>query len=97
MNAFPLINKSLSAFSKLKHLTNLDRPFFSFPIATEQRTVCHLRGPVCLEWLTVCLLRVSAGACYILGARVALEWEPPKAPGLSADIKMDEMATVMNA
>lgn len=52
-----------------------------------------------LEWLCVCLWRASAGACYILGARVALEWEPPKAPlpVLSAEVKMDEMVTVMNA
>lgn len=67
---------------------------FSLPIATAQRTVCHLRGPVCLEWLCVCLLRASAGARYILGARVALEWEPPPLhgpPGLSAGVKMDEI------
>jgi len=52
-----------------------------------------------LEWLCVCLLRVSAGACYILGARVALEWVPPPSPpsgpppppGLSAEVKMDEI------
>lgn len=47
---------------------------------------------MCLEWLCVCLLRVSAGACYILGASGV---EAPN--GLSAEVKMDEMATVMNA
>lgn len=56
-----------------------------------------LRGPERLEWLCVCLLRASAGACYILGARAAREWKPPRGPhGLSAEVKMDEMATVMN-
>lgn len=36
-------------------------------------------------------------ACYILGALSGSGVGAPRAPGLSAEVKMDEMATVMNA
>lgn len=61
-------NVSQPTSSELKHFTKLDWPFFPLPVATKKGTVCHLRGPVCLEWLCVCLLRVSAGARYIAGS-----------------------------
>lgn len=50
-----------------------------------------------LEWLCVCLLRVSAGACYILGAPSGSGVGAPPSAHLPTEVKMDEMATVMNA
>ena len=93
----PLINKCLSASSKSRHLTNIDQPLSPSLSLQSKELFVIWEAPVHLEWLCVCLLRVCAGACYILGAWVALEWECPRAPpGLPAGVKMDEMATVMN-
>lgn len=60
------VYKCLSAsFFRVETFHKVRLAIFPLPVATKKGTVCHLRGPVCLEWLCVCLLRVSAGARYI--------------------------------
>lgn len=52
---------------------------------------------MCLEWLCVCLPRVSAGTCCFLGALSGSGVGALRGPSLSAGVEMDEMETVMNA
>lgn len=101
MNAFALINKSLSAYSELKHLTNLEQPWFP-PYCCRAKHCLSFERP-CVLWVALCLFIVSE--CRGLlhsgspsGSRVgAPKGRPHPPPRLSAEVKMDEMATLMNA
>lgn len=102
--------RGLPRWTVLLSQTKVSRPILSWniwqtstispPFCSKVEHCLSFERPMCLEWLCVCLLWVSAGACYILGARVAQEWEPPAKvlpARLSAEVKMDVMVTVMNA
>lgn len=65
----------LSASLRVKTSDKLRLAIFTLPITTEQSTVCHLRGPMRLEWLRLFIVSEN-----ILGAQVAQDWESPSLP-----------------
>lgn len=87
--------KSLSLF----WVKTSDKPrlaIFTLPTTTEWSTDRHLRGPMCLEWLCVCLLWVSIFWEPKWLKCGSLEVSPHPTPHMT-EAKMDGMTTVMNA
>lgn len=87
--------KSLSLFW-LQTSDKLRLAIFTLPTATEWSSVRHSRGPMCLEWLSVCLLWVSIFWETKWLKSGSLKVSPHPTPHMTG-VKMDGMATVMNA
>lgn len=86
--------KPLSLF-RVKTSDKLRLAIFTLP-TNRKSTVHHWRGPICPEWLCVCLLWVSIFWEPKWLKSGSLKVSPYPTPHMTA-VKMDGMTTVMNA